>query len=344
LTVNRPLRISYRRVVLPLIPAVVTAAAALALAWFWNQLHQPFGTGEENPFFLVVEPGMTGSEVGRILEESGIIRSRGLFSLYLKVTGTSGRIQAGEYRFEMPLSTIQVADRLVRGQIYYHRVTIPEGLDRIETGSRFIAAGFGTREGFRIATTRTELIRDLDPEAADLEGYLFPDTYYLTRGMGEDRIIELMVSKHRGIWTLPRRRRLAELKMTLHEIVTLASLIEKETSLDSERALISAVFHNRIRRGMKLSCDPTVIFAVKLVKPYDGIINQSDLKLDSPYNTYLYPGLPPGPIASPGFRSIDAALYPAESDYLYFVSKNDGSHQFSTTYRQHAAAVQRYQR
>jgi UPF0755 protein len=190
----------------------------------------------------------------------------------------------------------------------------------------------------------TEAIADLDPEAQNLEGYLFPDTYYLTRGMNEVEIVQSMIDGFRSVWSKEYDVRSRELAMTVREIITLASLIEKEAALPHERDLVSAVFHNRLRLNMKLACDPTVIYAVKLTKPYDGVINQSDLELDSPYNTYLYAGLPPGPIANPGEKAIQSALYPADSNYLFFVSRNDGSHVFSSNYRDHSRAVQQFQR
>ena len=188
------------------------------------------------------------------------------------------------------------------------------------------------------------LVADLEPEARDLEGYLLPETYFLSRKSTEADLVQMMVDSFRRLWTSRLSRQAGQTGLTIREIVTMASLIEKETGSEVERPLVSAVFHNRLRLGMKLMCDPTVIYAVKLAKNFDGIIHQSDLDFDSPYNTYLYPGLPPGPITNPGRASLEAALSPAETDYLYFVSKNDGTHVFSANYSAHREAVVRYQR
>jgi UPF0755 protein len=238
----------------------------------------------------------------------------------------------------------EVVETIAAGRVFYHRVTVPEGLGMKEIAQIFVEAKFGSLPRFLSVMQNGDLVADLDDEASDLEGYLFPETYFLTTGSSESEIIELMLGNFRQFWTSENQRRAKELGMTVREVVTLASLIEKETGLGQERPLVSSVFHNRLRMNMKLACDPTVIYAVQRVKPYDGVIHQSDLQLDSPYNTYLYPGLPPGPIANPGRLAIEAALFPAESDYLYFVSRNDGSHVFSKGYRDHARAVRKYQR
>jgi UPF0755 protein len=256
----------------------------------------------------------------------------------------STQLKAGEYQFAKPESLEEVITKIAAGRVYYHRVTIPEGLELAQIATIFVESGFGTQDRFLSLMNDTGPIAELDSSANNLEGYLFPETYFLTSGMSELEILELMLRNFRDFWSEANRQRSKDLDMTLREVLTLASLIEKETGLDHERPLVSAVFHNRLQRNMKLACDPTVIYAVKQVKPYDGVIHRSDLELDSPYNTYLYPGLPPGPIANPGRRSIEAALFPAESDYLYFVSRNDGSHIFSTNYRDHHRAVLQYQR
>lgn len=238
----------------------------------------------------------------------------------------------------------EVINILHEGRIRYYSVTVPEGLDMKEIAEIFVSAGFGSREKFEETFRDTDLIRHLDPVAENLEGYLFPETYYLTSDLSASEITGMMVEGFLDFWSPRHEKRAKELELTTRDSVTLASLIEKETALMEERALVSAVFHNRLDLNMRLGCDPTVIYAVKQVKPYDGVINRSDLALDSPYNTYLYPGLPPGPIANPGRASLNAALNPAESDYLYFVSRNDGSHVFSKTSREHNRAVQLYQR
>jgi len=273
-----------------------------------------------------------------------IVGSAFLFRLHMRLEHRHESIKAGEYRFIHPVTVRRVAAQLVEGRVYYHRITVPEGLDWQETAETLSRQGFGESRQFLDLIADPGPILDLDPEARNLEGYLFPETYFVTRDATPEEIIGMMVERFRKNWSADLAGRAESLGLSVREAVTLASLIEKETALPGERPLVSSVFHNRLQRGQKLACDPTVIYAVKLVKPWDGVINQSDLKLDSPYNTYLYPGLPPGPIASPGLASIRAALFPEETDFLFFVSRNDGSHIFSSNYRDHAAAVNRYQR
>lgn len=328
-------------ILLGVLAGLVTCSFLLLLM---VQIYQPYKGYEEAYQLIVIQRGSTVPQIARTLESYGIVRSSLFFEWYARFTHRPLVLQAGEYRFEGPLNLPTVTRKLSSGLVHHYRVTIPEGLIMDEIAERFMAQGFGTKEKFLETMNRTAAIHDWDSTTDNLEGYLFPDTYFVTRDMSEQQIVEAMVANFKKAWTPERLERAKELKLTTREVITLASLIEKETALASERSLVSAVFHNRLRRNLKLACDPTVIYAVKLVKEYDGVINQSDLELDSPYNTYLYPGLPPGPIANPGLESIDAALYPAEVDYLYFVSKNDGGHLFSTSYRDHTQAVAEYQR
>jgi UPF0755 protein len=311
---------------------------------FWqDQVNAPY-RGYLNPECRVTVPFGAGiQEIGSRLEREGIIKSSLLFVLYLRFQGYPS-LMAGEYEFTTPLSIPQVVERLRRGDVVKRKFTIPEGLTLAEIAALWEEEGNGRIEDFLRVATSPALISDLDPDARDLEGYLFPDTYFLASDTDEQKIVGRMVGKFRQFWNPERQEAARTFQMTVREIVTLASLVEKETGTPSERPLVSAVFHNRLRLGIRLMCDPTVIYAVRLRKPYDGVINQSDLNLDSPYNTYVYPGLPPGPIANPGGQSIDAALNPAPADYLYFVSKNDGTHYFSRDYGSHQRAVERYQR
>jgi UPF0755 protein len=237
-----------------------------------------------------------------------------------------------------------VIQTLVRGQVLLYPMTLPEGLTRRET-ARHLNSAYGVDgEAFLAASSDPGPARDWDTEAADLEGYLLPETYHFPKDVTPAEVAEAMVSQFRSVFSEGWKRRAAELGLSVREVVILASLVEKETSRGEERALVSAVFHNRLRIGMKLDCDPTIVYALKQTDSYTGRLRYKDLKLDSPYNTYLYPGLPPGPIANPGRASLEAALYPEDVDYLYFVSRNDGSHQFSRTYREHLNAVNKYQR
>ncbi len=339
---TRKLREAKSLILLGVLTGLVTCSFLILLM---VQIFQPYRGYEESHQLIVIQRGSMVPQIARTLETHGIVRSSWLFEWYARLTHQPLILQAGEYRFEGPINLPTVIEKLRTGLVHHYRVTIPEGLIMDEIAKRFVAQGFGTREKFLEAMKRTSLINDWDSLAeGNLEGYLFPDTYFVTRDMSEQQMVEAMVANFQTVWTPERLKRAEELDLTTRETITLASLIEKETALASERSLVSAVFHNRLRKNLKLACDPTVIYAVKLVKEYDGVINRSDLKLDSPYNTYLYPGLPPGPIANPGLESIDAALYPAQTDYLYFVSTNDGRHRFSTSYREHNQAVAEFQR
>ena len=278
-----------------------------------------------------------------MLEREGLVRHWALFLGYLKLAKPRSPLQAGEYRFAEPLSIIQVADKLIRGLIYYHEFTVPEGYSLFEIGALLEQKGFARAADLLAAAGRADLVADLSQSARNLEGFLFPDTYRLARGTTADEIARLMVRRFREVYAAFQPL-LSQSPLNLHQVVTLASLIEKETSVDAERELISAVFQNRLKKGMLLQCDPTVIYAAQLKGNYRGTIFQSDLESNSPYNTYRHPGLPPGPIANPGKRSLEAALRPAQSDYLYFVADNRGGHVFSRTLAEHQRAVAAYRK
>jgi peptidoglycan lytic transglycosylase G len=325
-----------------LVVFLLSAGLFAGYSWFNSKLDSVFEIAEED--FFIVPPGASIKKVAGQLEAENIVESAFLFRLHMRIDHRDVSIKAGEYRFFSPVSIRMVAEKLIDGDIYYHRITVPEGLEWQETAAVLSSQGFGQTGEYLDLIAVPDLIRDLDPEAENLEGYLFPETYFVTRGTTPEEIIGLMVGRFRKIWTKEFQDQAVSLDMSPRAVITLASLIEKETSLPGERILVSSVFHNRLEQNIKLACDPTVIYAVKLVKPWDGIIHLSDLRLDSPYNTYIYTGLPPGPIANPGLDSVRAALYPEQSDLLFFVSKNDGSHIFSTNYRDHADAVRMYQR
>ena len=336
---------SRRRIVLLLLSLTV-ALILISGTFFWfihAHLSQPF-QGFSGEAQIFVSRGESARDIAGLLEEAGAISSARLFRCYLRYLGDGYFLQTGEYRFHGPLSPIQVAEKLHRGEVHRYKITLPEGLSLEEVAERLESEGFGKRDRFLQLVAEPDLISDLDPEAEDLEGYLYPETYYFTFDTDEEEILRTLTNGFRSVWTPQRRLRAEELGLTLRQTLSLASLVEKETALPAERPLISAVFHNRLQRNMRLECDPTVIYAVRQVKEFDGIIHQSDLELDSPYNTYKYAGLPPGPIANPGRDSIDAALRPALVEYLYFVAKKDGSHFFSTNYRDHHRAVLDYQR
>ena len=320
---------------------LVIIVAVSAFLWFESQLDL---ASTSDPRIFIVPQGASINEVAHLLEGEGIIASSLLFRLHMRLAHRDVSIKAGEYRFSPPVTIRRIARQLIEGRVLYHRLTVREGLDWRETAAALGGKGFGTVEEYLSLVSDPALIGKLDPGAENLEGYLFPETYSVARGTTPGEIVEMMVARFREIWNQEFQARAEVLGMSVREVVTLASLIEKETALPEERPLVSSVFHNRLRLGMKLACDPTVIYAVKRVKPWDGIIHRSDLELDSPYNTYLYPGLPPGPIANTGLESIRSALYPADTSHLFFVSRNDGSHVFSDSYADHAQAVNKYQR
>lgn len=318
--------------------------------WYWvqRQLDRPLEHGAAARI-VTIAPGSSGPQIVRQLAREGIIRAEWPVRIWLRTSGRGLRLKAGDYLFKSPLTARQALDQVARGQVVTRSLTIPEGYNRYDI-ARVLADIPGLREPAMTAEQvlplldRRELITDLDATAKSLEGYLFPDTYEYTTATTRAQMVEQMVGRFRRVFTDQLRRKADQLGLTLRETVTLASLIEKEARLDRERELISAVFHRRLRERVPLGCDPTVIYAALLAGKYRGKIYRSDLDRDSPYNTYRNPGLPPGPIASPGRRSIEAALNPAPVDYLYFVvdaTRNDGAHLFSTRASDHEAAVRR---
>jgi len=286
---------------------LVLAAAATA-AWL---LLSPFGPSTET--FVEVEPGTSGARIAKQLENSGVIRTHLAFDL-LRIW-KRGTLRAGEYRFDHPAPAAEVYARIARGDVFTRTVTIPEGSNLFDIAARLEQAGFGPRGDFLAAAARqTNLVDDLDPHATSLEGYLFPDTYHLSRKATPEQICASMVRQFRV--------EAAELglKQNVHNVVTLASLVERETAVDTERPLVASVLDNRLAADMPLMTDPAVIYGLQLENRWRGSIYQSDLARDTAYNTYLHKGLPPGPIANPGARSLRAAMDPARTDYLYFVA------------------------
>jgi UPF0755 protein len=252
-------------------------------------------------------------------------------------------LKAGEYRFDRPMTAREVLAKIVRGEVDLVNVTFPEGLTVAEMSKIFEAHGFGAASAFVDAAQDASLILALDPAAHDLEGYLFPDTYAVPRRTDAARLVHAMVERFHKVLS-PELRQAAEARgLTVRQLVTLASIVEKETAQPDERPLVAAVYANRLRIGMGLQCDPTVIFALARAGRFTGNLRRDDLQFDSPYNTYRYPGLPPGPIAAPGKGSLEAAAHPAEADYVYFVSRNDGSHEFARTLDEHNRNVQKFQ-
>jgi len=236
-----------------------------------------------------------------------------------------------------------VLGKIARGEVFTIAITFPEGLTIAEMSKIFEGHGFGSAASFVAAAHDPALAKSFDPGARDLEGYIFPDTYTVPRRTDANVLVHQMVERFEKVVTPDMRQAAADRGVTVRQLVTLASIVEKETAQPAERPEIAAVYSNRLKIGMPLQCDPTVIYALERVGKFDGNLRRDDLAFDSPYNTYRYPGLPPGPIAAPGKASLEAAAHPADADYLYFVSRNDGSHAFARTLDEHNRNVQRYQ-
>ena len=323
---------------------LILVAVAASGVWAYVNLGRPFKGYEGAEQFVEIPAGRGLSGIGKSLADAGVVRSSETFRLALWLSGSGRRLQAGEYRFDRPLTAAEVVDKLAKGEVYVRAVTFREGLTVREMAVVFETSGFGTAADFIAASKNASLITDLDPEARDLEGYLFPDTYTLPRSTTAVQLVERMVNRFQKAATPELREAATARGLSLRQLVTLASLVEKETAKAEERPVVSGVYTNRLKIGMGLQCDPTVIYALMLAGRYDGNIRKGDLQIDSPYNTYRYAGLPPGPIAAPGEASLHAAANPADVPYLYFVSRNDGSHVFSTTLDEHNRNVNEFQR
>lgn len=434
-----------KRVLVWLVVLLVLGLAAAGAAgwWAWRQVERPHRGFAGDAATVVVEPGTPSVHILDQLERRGVIADSRLARLYMKLVLRDPPLQAGEYRFEGAAPLPRVLDKLVRGDVVDHAVTIVEGLTLEETAEALAAAGFGELDALLAAMRDPAPIADLDPEAKTLEGYLFPSTYRFRRGTTEEEVVATMVATFRRAWENEVEPLLAKLererggdevgesevlgdsggdpdgegardggaeadskevavrageasapresagatsaapgtagaersevadapgaaaagdvgapppdepvrpptrerpRRSVRELVTLASLVEKEAKIDDERPQIAAVYANRLEVGMGLYADPTVIFALKQEGRWDGNIRREDLRMDSPYNTYRHAGLPPGPIASPGLASLKAAARPADVTALYFVSRNDGSHVFADTLAEHNRNVDRWQR
>jgi UPF0755 protein len=318
------------------------ALLAIAGGWFFlRAMRSPFKGYAEPRKDIEVRHGLRTSVILKHFEAEGIIRDEYLPLIYMKIVRHNDKIKAGIYEFSKPMSAEEVLDKLIRGEVVAKSVTVREGLDRFAAAHIFVQEGFGRDAEWDKLTADPELIRDIAPEAKTLEGYLFPDTYKFNPGTPPRDIVAAMVNnfrKHFG-----GEMNYITTGLDLHKTVTLASIVETEARMPQERPLVASVYFNRINRNMLLGADPTVIYALKLAHRWDGNIRKADLQIDSPYNTYRFHGLPPGPIANPGLASLQAAAAPAKSDFLYFVAKHDGTHAFATNMADHDRNVQIYQ-
>ncbi|MEO8596811.1 MAG: endolytic transglycosylase MltG [Candidatus Solibacter sp.] len=302
------------------------------------RLEQPYGNfGAET--FVEFPRGTGTSGIADALMKAGVVRSRWDF-LLARFASRTRVLQAGEYRFDRAATPLEIVGRIAKGDVFYLELVVPEGRNLFDIAASAEQLGLFPAARFLETARNPALIRDLDPDAPTLEGYLFPDTYKLARHTTPDRLCRLMTGKFRDAW------RSLKTGASVHRTITLASLVEKEGKLADERPIIAGVFENRLRIGMKLDCDPTTIYAALLQQHYTGVIHRSDLDSEHPYNTYRHAGLPPGPIANPGLASIRAALAPSPGDALYFVARADGSggHEFSSNIAAHTNAVERYRR
>lgn len=316
--------------------------------WAWVRL--TVARSIEHPAadrIVTIEPGSGTQAIIGELAQAGIVRHPLALQIYLKTTGRGSHLKAGDYKFQSPISPLEAIDKIRRGDVYVERVTIPEGFNRFEIADTFSEkTGKAAPEVFlRLMDDQSPLER-LAPAARNLEGYLFPDTYNFNTKTTPEDLVRAMVNRFDEVFTPEWTARANQLGLTVHQVVTLASIIEKEAKVSDERPHMASVFFNRLKRGMPLASDPTFIYAAKLAGDYDGNPNQLRYRESmSPYNTYKFPGLPPGPIASPGKASLQAVLYPDNTDDLYFVlNDTSGRHKFSRTAAEHEAAVEEYRR
>lgn len=321
----------------------VTGVPAFVGTLAWIRITDPYKGFRESEQFVDIPQGAGSADIAARLAAAGVVPDALTFRVALWWTGQARALKAGEYRFERPMTPVAVAEKLGRGDVYVQRVTFREGLTIAEMASVYAARGLGESRAFVDAAGDASLVRDLDPAAPDLEGYLFPDTYALPRTASAPTLVGMMVARFKQAYGPDLRARAAAQRLSTRSVVTLASLVEKETASPDERALVAAVYRNRLAIGMAMQADPTVVYALRKRGGYDGNIRREDLAIDSPYNTYRYPGLPPGPIAAPGRAAIEATLAPAAAKAIYFVSRNDGSHAFAETLAEHNANVRRYQ-
>lgn len=322
---------------------VLAVALALAVAFAGGLAHWALQPISADAAQIVVEipRGATLTRTAALLESQGVIRSAQAFALLARLQSQGRALRAGEYGLAANLSAQDILDRLAAGAVLTHRVVVPEGLRMEDVAARVAAAGVGSAAEFLAAATDPANARALGVHASSLEGYLFPETYELAKGVPAGEIVRMMVDHFFAAWR-PLEALASARGMTMHEVVVLASIVEKETGAAPERPLVAAVFLNRLARGMRLETDPTVIYGIA---DFDGNLRRVHLEDPrNPYNTYQHSGLPPGPIANPGEASLRAVIEPAEADYLYFVARKDGTHQFSRTYTEHVRAVNRFQR
>jgi UPF0755 protein len=322
---------------------LVLAAGAVVVYVTVSRIYEPYMAYAPPEVFVDIPTGSGPSTIGQRLTDAGVVRDPLTFRTAVWMSGHARDLKAGEYQFDRPMSALDIVDKLARGDVYRRAITFREGLTVAEMAQVYEEAGLGRAADFLAAARDPSPIRALDPGATDLEGYLFPETYQLRRDTPAAALVAQMVALFEKTFTPALRESALARGLTVREAVTVASLVEKETAVAAERRIVAAVYLNRKRIGMPMQADPTVIFALQRAGTYTGNLRRDDLQVDSPYNTYRYPGLPPGPIAAPGKAALEATVDPADVDYLYFVSRNDGSHVFARTLSEHNRNVQEWQ-
>jgi UPF0755 protein len=324
--------------------AVLVMILIIVSLEFRAELESPYYGAQAGEVFIDMPRHSNANQIADLLVREGVLRYRIPFILYVRLRNLGRHIQAGEYRFADPATPVQIAQRLVKGDVSFISITIPEGLTAHETIELLAKSGLGEPDALQQHLARTDWIRDLDPHARNLEGYLFPETYRFNHKADSEEIIKTMVDQFRKRMARVMALYPARPGWTVPRIVILASMIEKEAKRVEEGPLVASVLINRIEKKMPLGCDATIIYAMKLAGTYEGNLRKSDMAMESPYNSYIHLNLPPGPIANPGEHSLRAALNPAQTNYYYYVSRNDGTHQFSKDFASHQNAVNRFQR
>jgi UPF0755 protein len=329
---------SWNRLILTVTAIVFLLALCLTIA-FGIFLVRPADKAGSDQVFVVKEKQSLG-EAAEELETRGIIKSRKLFAFWAKLTGHTKQIKAGEYALSAKMAPVEILEKLRKGTVITYAVTIPEGYTMEQIADLLESKGLVQKARFLSLGRDPKVLSHYGITGTSLEGYLFPDTYHFSRGLPALTLIDVMVKR---FWHMvgPLKERAEEVRMAMKDVVILASIVEKETGRPDERPEIASVFLNRLKKGMRLDSDPTVIYGLE---GFNGNLTKEDLSHGTPYNTYVIRGLTPGPIANPGLDAIKAVLYPARTDYLYFVSKNDGSHHFSKTLAEHNRAVETYQK
>lgn len=320
----------------------------MVAAGLWLAYGLLIPTAPKDTTYVLLRPGWSTRHIAAELKNAGAIRDVNAFLLWHYI-GRPRSLKAGEYKFDHPATALAVHQRLVSGDIFKHTVVVPEGFNMFDIAQAVETAGLGSRDEFlKVARTNLALVADIDPQATSLEGYLFPDTYQFTRTQSMGDIAATMVRRFkqeaRSLGLLNLANSQDPHALNVRRVVTMASIVEKETAAPDERPMVAGVYYNRLSHNMALNADPSVIYAALLAGQYTGVITRADLQMDSPYNTYKFPGLPPGPIGNPGRASLQAAMHPAETAFLYFVSDNNGHHRFARTLDEHSRNVAAYRR